>query len=240
MPTKIRSLRAGAGLLALFLANSALASAPGELSGMWILYDAEEFQTPQPTGYGEARQAAYDFRSDDPSLLCIPASWTRVYSNPNTPIELSIDDTGIHFRYELFDLERHIPPSDIDSGSIVYQVNDPAYPSLGESAAWFDGEVLVIDTRNYHADHGVLSTSRQWAGVQQSDLLRTIERYWTEGDALHLEIVHIDPLMYQQPLTVNYRFTRDDTLEILPYGCQPENATVTTADQAPQSIEEQP
>lgn len=82
-----------------------------DLSGVWILYRAEQFGRPKLTEVGQKAKETYDFRVSDPALKCIPASWTGVYSNPNTPLEFSQHQDRIDVRYELFD---EVLPYDCD------------------------------------------------------------------------------------------------------------------------------
>lgn len=198
-----------------------------DFGGVWILYSAEQFATPALTRAGLDFKESYNFREDDPALLCVPASWTRVYSNPNTPFEILQSNDSIRIRYELFDIDRTVPLADI-SGTLEHKPNNPELPTLGDSVAWYVGDELHIHSQNYGTESRVLSTIRGWAGIPQSSLMVTFERYWLEDADLKLQITHFDPVMYTEPLVVTYSFELEPEYEVEFYGCEPEAASVLT------------
>lgn len=208
---------------------AATAFAEPDFSGTWILYRAEQFAPPAFTDAGAAFRESYNFKEDDPALQCIPASWTRVYSNPNTPFEINQQDDQVTIRYELFDIVRTVPLTG-KSGPFEHLPGNPELPTLGDSVAWYDGEQLFIHSTNYGDDTRVLSTIRQWAGTPQSPLMVTLERYWLQEGSLMLEITHFDPLMYKEPLVVVYPFTLENEFEVEYYGCEPDAASVLTVE----------
>ncbi len=216
-------------LLAVTQAVPALALAAPDLSGVWILYRAEDFGEPQLTPAGEAFRESYDFGKDDPALACIPASWTRVFSNPNTPFEIVQEDGRFSMRHELFDIERKVP---VVSGfdHLEHAPGNPGLPTLGASVAWYDGETLLIHTTDYGDESRVLSTIRGWAGLPQSPLMTTLERYELIDGKLSLKITHFDPAMYAEPLVVSYLFDAEPDFTVETYGCEPEAAEVLTLD----------
>ncbi len=208
---------------ALLLATRALA-AP-DLEAVWILYKAEKFATPELTEMGERLRDGYDFRTADPALRCIPASWTRVYSNPNTPLEIHQEEGAITIQYELFDIVRTIPLIE-PNATLPPRQASANFAELGSSLAWYDGNALVVHTDKYGDDTRVLTTIRQWAGLHQSSLMSTVERYVREGDTLHVEITHFDPLIYSQPLVVTYTLDRETEYRVEHYGCDPQDAAI--------------
>lgn len=216
-----------AGVAVVCLLVGPTASAEPDFSGTWILYRAEQFGKPALTEAGAVFKESYNFKEDDPALQCIPASWTRVYSNPNTPFEILQYEDSIRIRYELFDVVRDVSLTD-KGGPFNHQPNNPDWPTLGDSIAWYDGDEMYIHTINYGDETRVLSTIRGWAGVPQSPLMVTIERYWLEEGSLMLEITHFDPLMYDEPLEVLYPFTLENEFQVEHYGCEPESASVLT------------
>ena len=215
------------GVAVALLAGPALA-AP-DLDGVWILYRAEKFGRPALTAEGQKSKETYDFRVSDPALKCIPASWTRVYSNPNTPLEFSQHEDRIDVRYELFDIVRSIPLVGSLEG---IELGKPStnFDTLGTSVGWYDGDTLVVHTRNYGAASRVLTTIRGWAGLHQSSLMATTERYTRDGDTLLINITHFDPVMLQEPLSVDYTLDLETEFEVLPYGCDPEDASVNSVE----------
>jgi len=197
------------------------------LSGTWILAGGGRLHAPSLTALGASFKDNYDFKNDDPSLLCIPASWTRVFSNPNTPFELIQSGNSVRIRHELFDIDRTVPLSE----DMQHVRGDPHYPTLGDSVAWYDGDDLLIHTVNYGNETRVLSTIRSWAGLPQSALMVTLERYRLEEGHLAMDITHFDPLMYTEPLIASYRFRPESDWSVEHYGCDPEWAMVVTPEE---------
>ena len=214
--------------LALPAAGGAMADA--NLDGVWILYRAEQFGTPNLTEEGQRTRETYDFRTSDPALRCIPASWTRVYSNPNTPLEIAEADDHIRIRYELFDIVRTIPLFESVDG-VTHAGQSTNFDTLGSSAAWYDGDTLVVHTQDYGNESRVLSTIRQWAGLHQSALMTTVERYSRSGDILQVDITHFDPVMYREPLFVGYTLDLETEFQVEHYGCDPEDAAINTLEE---------
>jgi len=215
------------GLSLGLLAGSALATP--NLEGVWILYRAEKFGRPMLTAEGQLKKETYDFRVSDPALKCIPASWTRVYSNPNTPLEISQHEDRIDVRYELFDIVRSIPLVD-SLENIQFGDASTNFDTLGTSVGWYDGDTLVVHTRNYGDRSRVLTTIRGWAGLNQSSLMTTTERYTRDGDTLLINITHFDPVMLQEPLSVDYTLDLETEFQVLPYGCDPEDASINSVE----------
>jgi len=218
----------GTALILSWVANVPSFAAP-DLTGTWILYRAERFGQPAMTEVGRSAKDSYDFRTSDPALRCIPASWTRVYSNPNTPLEITLLDDRVRVRYELFDIVRELPLVDpADAGG----PREPStnFDELGASVGWYDGDTLVIHTNGYGNEARVLSTIRQWAGLHQSPLMTTVERYTRQGDTLDLEITHFDPVMYREPLVVGYTLDLEKEFEVMHYGCDPEDAAINSVE----------
>ena len=60
------------------------------LSGNWIRNGGTtSFEEWHLTEEGQRRLDAYDFKTDDPALDCIAASWTRVWLNPNVVVQIT-------------------------------------------------------------------------------------------------------------------------------------------------------
>lgn len=221
--TDTRQLRIGAILsLLLVWAAPGLAQRP-DVSGHWILNGGKTtFGEWSFTDEGRRRYDAYDFKTDDPSLKCIGASWTRVWLNPNVLVQITQADDHVRLRYEWMDLDRRIPL--IAPGAVnPPRGSNPGHPALGRYAAWYDGDALVIETIDV-AD-GYVSTMDKWAGLPQSRRMRTIERLTRSGDVLTIEITHVDPAIYRRPLAVTITYPRS-TFKLMEYNCSPEDAAV--------------
>ena len=176
------------------------------------------------TDEGKKRFEAYDFKKDDPAFGCIGASWTRVWLNPNVVVQFTQGADFVRLQYEWMDIDRRIPlvnPLDLTPK----RANIPGHPALGYSAAWYDGETLVIDTVDMAP--GYVTTMVELAGMPQSRRMHTVERLRRVGDALTIETTHLDPANYRGPVisTIRYRKTE---WELMEYGCTPEEAAVTS------------
>lgn len=209
-------------VLLLASAAPALAQRP-DLSGSWMLNGGKTvFGAWDLTDEGRRRYEAYDFRTDDPALKCIGASWTRVWLNPNVLVQIRQGPTEVRLRYEWMDLDRRIPLVDP-------AMPDPprgsakGHPALGRYAAWYDGDALVIETVDVAP--GYVSTMEKWAGLPQSRRMRTIERLTRSGDVLTIDITHVDPANYRRPLVVTITYPRSK-FELMEYNCMPEDAAV--------------
>lgn len=202
--------------------SAALAQRP-DLSGNWIANGGRiTFGEWHLTAEGERRFKAYDFKKDDPALKCIGTSWTRVWLNPNVVVRITQGNDFVRLQYEWMDIDRRVPLVD-PSQPRPKRVTIPGMPGLGASAAWYDGEALVVETSDIAP--GYVSTMQEWAGLPQSRMMRTIERFTRAGDLLTIQITHVDPAMYRDPLIVTVTYPRTP-FELMKYGCNPEDASV--------------
>lgn len=203
-------------------APAALAQQP-DLSGNWIRNGGRTtFNEWQLTDEGRRRYEAYDFKTDDPALKCIGASWTRVWLNPNVVMQLTQARDHVRLRYEWMDLDRRIPLVDPTMPNPP-RAHIEGHPALGRFMAWYDGNALVIETTD--VTPGYVSTMEKWAGLPQSRAMRTIERITRDGDILTIEITHVDPAMYRKPLVVTITYPRTK-FELMEYNCNPDDAAV--------------
>lgn len=212
--------------MALPITSNAAEKTP-DFEGTWMLVRAERSLPIDLTPLAKELKESYDFAKDDPALKCIPASWSRVYSNPNTPIVFSQKKNSIEIKYELFDIVRTVPivdASKVTDGAM--KLGDPNYPTLGKNVGWYEGDELVIFSNGYGQDMRVLTTIRQWAGLHQSPLLVTEERYKRTADVIDVEITHFDPLISSKPFTIKYPLDLETEWELAEYGCKPEDAAV--------------
>ncbi len=174
---------------------------------------------------GRRRWDAYDYTTDDPGYGCVPASWTRVWLNPNVVVQVNQASDHVRLRYEFMDLDRVIPLVSPDEAAERGEID--GLPTLGRYVAWYDDDTLVIDTAEY--ERGYVSTIAEWAGLPQSRSMRTIERIRRSEDGLTIEITHVDPVIFRQPFVVTLRYPTTD-FELLEYGCSPEEASIVAPD----------
>jgi hypothetical protein len=194
-----------------------------DIAGNWIANGGTSvFAEWRFTDAGKRRFEEYDFKTDDPALTCIAASWTRVWLNPNVVVQIAQAADHVRIRYEWMDLDRRIPLVDPAAPNPA-RGSLPGHPALGRYAAWYDGDALVIETID--VARGYVSTMDKRAGLPQSVRMRTVERITRSGDVLSIEITHVDPAMYRQPLVATVTYPRTK-FELMEYGCNPDDASV--------------
>lgn len=174
---------------------------------------------------GQRRRDEYDYRTDDPVYGCVPASWARVWWNPNVVVQISQDADHVRLRYEFMDLDRVIPLAAEDGPHDAVGID--GLSALGRSVAWYDGDTLVIDSSDY--ERGYVATMADWAGLPQSRRMRTIERLTRGADGFTVEITHLDPVVFRRPFIVTFNYVTTD-YELLDYGCLPEEAGIVSPD----------
>ena len=176
------------------------------------------------TPEGMKRFAAYDFKVDDPAYRCVGSSWTRIYLNPNVLIHVTQGTDFVRLQYEWMDIDRRIPLSAPMGGS-PRRVRIKGHPALGASAAWYEGDTLVIDTIDFAP--GYVSTIAERAGMPQSPRMHTVERLRRDGDVLVIETTHLDAANYRTPVVSTVRYRKTDW-DLMDYGCDPNEATVVS------------
>ena len=206
------------------LSGSIVASAQApDLSGNWIRGARIAFGPWDFTEAGRRKFESYDFKKDDPAYGCIGASWTRVWLNPNVLVRITQAAGQVRLQYEWMDIDRRIPVIDSAAANPKRSAIIPKMPALGHSAAWYDGDTLVIDTVDVAP--GYVSTMEEWAGMPQSRRMHTVERLHRSGDVLTIETTHVDPTYYRKPLVVTIEYRKTDW-ELMEYGCTPEDAAI--------------
>ena len=198
-----------------FLLVAAPVMAQPDLSGIWMLKGLAREGDLQMTEVALQLQADYDLLVDDPSLYCEPASISRVWANPNVRIAFEQDADRVLISYEFYDLRRDIPLGDAMSAApSTVNVAGTPFAKMGSSVARYDGDRLVIETRNHEA--GYIRTSR---GVPQAVTTTSIEELWREGEVLKLRQTYIDEMLFDVPFVIDYEFflTGEDELPL--YEC---------------------
>ncbi len=209
---------------ALLWPHRALAQSAPDLSGNWIRGGGPVvFSKWQFTETGERRFKSYDFMKDDPAYECIAASWSRAWMNPNVLVRITQAADSVRLQHEFMDIDRRVPLVNPAIPVPKRSALIPKMPTLGRSAAWYDGDALVIDTVGI--PDGWMATMEQWAGLPQSPQMHTVERLRRSGDALTIEMTHFDPAYYRTPVVVTIPYRRTDW-ELMPYGCDPKEARV--------------
>jgi len=203
----------GALLVAVALLPKASVAADEDLSGAWNseTWSTEGWPTDPPfTPAGRAAQDAYEANPlNDPVLNCVQQAVGRAISAP-FPHEVILQDHRVTFLYENFHQVRRVW---LDGRGHP----DDSYPTLmGHSIGRWEGDTLVVDTRNVEA--GYIRPQ----GLPHTENLHVIERYTAldGGARKQLEITIDDPEYYREPWTVTKIYARFDE-EILDYVCIP-------------------
>ena len=92
---------------------------------------------------------------------------------------------------------------------------DPSY--FGDSRGHWDGDTLVVETRNTRAGQRL-----GLAGITNSDALVIHERLYLDPenpDVLHLDFTYEDPNVLEQPWHMSHTYRRDRSWEMLEYIC---------------------
>jgi hypothetical protein len=214
MPSK--TLRAGA-LLLLTSALCVPAFAEPDFSGIWLLNGLAKEGELVMTSKAQAIQAEYDLLVDDPSLYCEPASSSRVWANPNVRIQFEQAQDHVLISYEFYDLRRTIPLGDesvMPDLPSTKNVDGTYFAKMGSSFGRYDGDRLIIETRNH--EDGYIRTSR---GIPQSAETVTREELWLEGDLLHLKQTYFDDSLFETPFVIDYSFRRTGETAMPLYEC---------------------
>lgn len=170
------------------------------------------------TAEGQRLVDDYDLLVDDPGLQCIPASWPRLYVNPNSKFRISFLEEGVYMEYSFMDVRRWVPFGTVDEITGMpssRNVKGDPYQTLGSSIARIDGDRLIIESTHFAA--GRLTTG---GGMPQSEASSAVEEYWREGDTLRLRITHTDPEMFVRPVERNFTFRPSETDAVGIYDCQ--------------------
>jgi hypothetical protein len=189
-----------------------------DLAGVWVLDGRASERELVMTDEARRIQAEYDLLNDDPSLRCEPASLSRVWANPNSRFTIGQSPESIQISYELFDLRRTIPIGDdnvvMDLPS-TRNLNGQYFRKMGSSFAWYEGDRLMIETRNHSP--GYIRTSR---GIPQSENTVATEKIWLEGDKLKMKLTYTDDTLFETPFIIDHTFERIESPGILPYNCE--------------------
>jgi hypothetical protein len=213
----MRYISLTAAFFCLSLASGTAGAAP-DLEGVWVLDGRAAERELAMTAKARQIQAEYDLLNDDPSLQCEPASLSRVWANPNSRFKIEQSESQVHIIYELFDLRRTVPLGDataLTDTPSTKNVKGQYYQKRGSSFAWYDGERLMIETRNHSP--GYIRTSR---GVPQSENSVATEAFWLDGDTLNMTLTYEDDSLFESPFIIDHQFERIDDAEILLYNCE--------------------
>lgn len=166
---------------------------------------------------GRAAKAAYDPLSDEnPEASCVgrptPAALvsTSLYL---MEIDIREEEQTVVLRSEYFDEVR----------TVYMDGREHPDPSerfvTGHSIGWWEGDTLVVDTRNFE-DH----RSPYQVGVPSGGQKHVVERYGLNEDGVHidLEFTLDDPEFMAEPMVHSRQLNYSPHMQMFPGECDPE------------------
>ena len=203
-----------------------LASASG-LAGLWELgysdyisfYDV--WAEVELTSAAVAAQAAYDHRSDAPVAQCIAHPTPTILVSPYLN-EIVVREDTVLIRNERFNIERTV----FMDGRGHPENGEPS--NQGHSIGWWEDEVLVVDTTLFEPHRSpILGRPFRPGGVPSGPGKHVVERYALSEDRTRIviEFTQEDPEYLAEPFTGTVAWYYAPHLEMLGFGCDPENAT---------------
>ena len=149
----------------------------------------------------------------------LPAGYNNAYRIVQTPDHIAIQHEMIH------DV-RIIPLSD------RHFIDDDIRQWMGDARAHWDGDVLVVETKNFH-NRGWIASSAAGArlkGIPTSKALHVVERYRrVSANTIIWTVTIEDPNVYTQPWTISMPLTAEPDYEIYEYACHEGNYAVPNA-----------
>jgi len=191
---------------------------PADISGVWWATSYRPRITPADGGTipftqdGRALQVKNleelkrNPASDSTQSLCVPPGLPRALTSPY-PFQIYQSDAQVVFIHEANRAFRIVLMHATHADPKVW---DPSY--MGEGIGRWDGDALVIDTRNFNA-----KTWLDDSALPHSDQLHTIERLRTLKGGRELEdVVTIeDPVIYSKAWTIRLLFQHRPDVQIV-------------------------
>ena len=93
----------------------------------------------------------------------------------------------------------------------------------GHSVAWFEDDVLVVETTNFVADRW-----GNYMGVDSSEQKHLLERFWLSEDGMRLntEMTITNPVYLAEPVTMTHQWGKVADRDIAHAECSLENASL--------------
>ena len=148
-----------------------------------------------------------------------PAGYNNAYRIVQTADHIAIQHEMIH------DV-RIIPLTDQP------YINSNIRQWMGDARAHFDGDVLVVETKNFHNRGWIASSGhgRRLKGIPTTKEQHIVERYQRVSENTIMWTVTIDdPNVYTAPWTISMPLTAEPDYEIFEYACHEGNYAVPNA-----------
>ncbi len=98
---------------------------------------------------------------------------------------------------------------------------------LGESRGHFEGDTLVIETRNFNGETPMLIVGPGGKPIPTSRELRIVERLTrVASDTIDYEIAVEDPTVLSKPWKAAFPLQRDDAYRMFEYACHEDNSAI--------------
>jgi hypothetical protein len=98
---------------------------------------------------------------------------------------------------------------------------------LGDSRGRFEGDTLVIETRNFNGETPMLIVGPGGKPIPTSRDLRIVERLTRiAADTIDYEIAVEDPQVLTEPWKAAFPLPRDDTYRMFEYACHEDNSAI--------------
>lgn len=159
------------------------------------------------TAAAQALRDAYDPVADNPLPGCTPKGMPWIMSQPY-PIELAQVGENIEYRTEEYDLVRTIYMGDDAT-------TDGLPTLLGHSVGHWEGEALVVETRN------ISWRFFDGSGVQHSEALELVERFSLneDGSRLRYTLLATDPATFTEPVELDKEWLWRPGEVVRPFQC---------------------
>ena len=149
----------------------------------------------------------------------LPAGYNNAYRIVQTPDYIAIQHEMIH------DV-RIIPLFDKPF------IGEGIRQWMGDARAHWDGDVLVVETKNFH-NRGWIASSAAGArlkGIPTSKALHVVERFQrVSADTIIWTVTIEDPNVYTRPWTISMPLTAEPDYQIFEYACHEGNYAVPNA-----------
>ncbi len=200
-----------------------------------LIVDPPDGRLPERTEAGEAAAAefgsswtntVYDSVDDfDPWDRCITRGLpvSMLPRNYNNGIRIFQSPGWVAIDIEMIE-ERIIPVDDRPP------LDDDIRQWMGDSRGHWEGDTLVVETRNFNGKFGITNFGVPGSPREQhpsSESLRTVERFTrADEDTIQYQITVEDPEMLTAPFTIEYPMERDESYQFFEYACHEDNTAV--------------
>lgn len=171
----------------------------------------------QTTPAGTVARENYDILTENPVAECVAYPSPMIVAVPQHLNEITIEIDRIFIHNEFFNVRRTVW---MDGRG--HPVNGER-TNQGHSIGRWEGDVLVVDTRNFADHRSTLPGSGLPSGAQK----HVVERYILndDGTGISIEIFLEDPEFLAEPFTYTLEWRSSGYPELLTFTCEEDQAT---------------